>query len=362
MANPEHLERLAEGVAAWNRWRAEQPDVKPDLSAAKLADGLKLDGIDLSDANLKQAFVRKVSLRGAVLRRAKLDNAYLRAARLDGADLSRASLAGANLRHAVLRDAKLPGAYLRRIDLSYCDLTGADLTRAVLEYGRMVDCTIEGAVLTEARVYGVSAWNLEGTPKDQSKLRISRLPLTRSKPPEPRITVDDLAVAQFIHLLINYKNLRNVFNAMTQRGVLILGRFGGGGLAVLQAVAAKLRELGYTPMIFDFDRPQDRNYTETVQTLVGLSRFVIADLSGPSVPQELYATVPHYKVPFAPILEAGANRYAMFSDLREYDWVLAPFRFASVDELIAALPEKVVDPAEAEHERLRKRRAEIAAE
>jgi hypothetical protein len=360
MANPEHLERLAEGVAAWNRWRTENPDVKPDLHEAKLADGLKLDGIDLSDANLKQAFVKAVSLRGAVLRRAKLDNAYLRAARLDGADLSRASLAGANLRHAVLRDAKLPGAYLRRIDLSYCDLTGADLTRAVLEYGRMVDCTVEGAILTEARVYGVSAWNLEGTPRDQSKLRISRLPLSR-KPPEPRITVDDLAVAQFIHLLINYKNLGNIFNAMTQRGVLILGRFGGGGLAVLHAVAAKLRELDYTPMIFDFDRPQDRSYTETVQTLVGLSRFVIADLSGPSVPQELYATVPHCKVPFAPVLEAGLRQYAMFKDLREYEWVLPPFRFESVEALTAALPEKVVAPAEAEHERLRKRRAEIAA-
>ena len=36
-----------------------------------------------------------------------------------------------------------------------------------------------------------------------------------------------------------------------------------------------------------------------MKTLVGLSRFVIVDLSGPSVPQELYATVPHFKVPFA---------------------------------------------------------------
>ncbi len=360
MANPEHVEKLAAGVAAWNLWRTENPEVKPDLSEAVLADGLKLDGVDLSEANLKKVSIRSVSLRGAVLRKAKLDNAYLRSARLDGADLSRASLAGANLRHATLRGAKLPGAYLRRIDLSYSDLTEADLSRAVLEYGRMVDCTIEGAVLTEAKVYGISAWNLEGTPKDQSRLLISRLKLSR-KPPEAKITVDDLAVAQFIHLLINYKKLRNVFDAMTQKGVLILGRFGGGGLAVLHAVAAKLREFGYAPIIFDFDRPQDRNYTETVKTLVGLSRFVIADLSGPSVPQELYSTVPHFKVPFATILEAGVRQYAMFTDLLENDWVLAPVRFDSVEALTGALAETVVAPAEAVRTRLLARRAAIAA-
>jgi hypothetical protein len=360
MANPEHVEKLAAGVAAWNLWRTENPEVKPDLSEAVLAEGLKLDGVDLSDANLKKVFIKSVSLRGAVLRKAKLDNAYLRSARLDGADLSRASLAGANLRHATLRGAKLPGAYLRRIDLSYCDLTEADLSRAVLEYGRMVDCTIEGAVLTEAKVYGISAWNLEGTPKDQSRLLISRLKLSR-KPPEAKITVDDLAVAQFIHLLMSYKNVGTVFNAMTQRSVLILGRFGGGGLTVLQAVAAKLRELDYAPVIFDFDRPQDRSYTETVQTLVGLSRFVVVDLSGPSVPQELYATVPHCKVPFAPILEKDKQEYSMFKDLLEYDWVLRPVRFDSVEALTAALAETVVKPAEAERTRLQKRRAAIAA-
>jgi hypothetical protein len=116
------------------------------------------------------------------------------------------------------------------------------------------------------------------------------------------ITVDDLEVAQFIYLLLNHKKLRNVFNAVTERGVLLLGRFGGGGLEVLQAVADRLREEKYLPIIFDFDRPQNRNYTETVKTLAGLSRFIVADLSGPSVPQELYATVPHFKIPFVPIL------------------------------------------------------------
>jgi hypothetical protein len=64
--------------------------------------------------------------------------------------------------------------------------------------------------------------------------------------------------------------------------------------------------------------PTDRNYTETVKTLAGLARFVIVDLSGPSVPQELYATVPHFKIPFVPILEEARKPYAMAVDILEY--------------------------------------------
>jgi len=68
-------------------------------------------------------------------------------------------------------------------------------------------------------------------------------------------------------------------------------------------------------MIFDFDRPENRDYTETVKTLIGLSSFVIVDLSGPSVPQELYATVPHFDIPFIPIIQRGRNACSMFHDL-----------------------------------------------
>jgi hypothetical protein len=139
-----------------------------------------------------------------------------------------------------------------------------------------------------------------------------------------------------------------VINAVTQRGVLILGRFGGGGLEVLQSIAAKLKEDGYLPIIFDFERPTDRNYTETVKTLVGLARFVIADLSGSSVPQELYATVPHFKIPFVFILDEQSGRpYSMSLDIFEYPWVVKPLvYFANVEDLIRKIPMEVIAPAE----------------
>ena len=51
MANKEHLVRLKHGVEAWNQWRRENPDARPDQSQANLA-GAHLVEADLSDTNL----------------------------------------------------------------------------------------------------------------------------------------------------------------------------------------------------------------------------------------------------------------------------------------------------------------------
>jgi hypothetical protein len=319
MANPEHVDiLLKQGVEVWNKWREEHPDVQPKLS------GIILDGVDLMGANFRGTDFTLTRLRGAnlsttELNGSKLNLANLERANLSGAVLSRVSLVGANLSRADLSGANLSGAML----------LGTDLTEATL---------------THCNIYGISAWNvqLEGAKQDN---------LVITDRDEPAITVDNLEVAQFIYLLLNHKKLRDVFNTMTERGVLILGRFGGDGLEVLQAIAAKLRETNYLPIIFDFERPQDRNYTETVQTLAGLSRFIIADLSGPSVPQELYATVPHFKIPCVPIIEASRKPYSMAVDLLEYPWVVRPpVTFATTEELLEQLPAKVIAPAEEKHQ------------
>jgi len=35
MANDEHIAKLKEGVVAWNAWRDQNPDIRPDLSGAR---------------------------------------------------------------------------------------------------------------------------------------------------------------------------------------------------------------------------------------------------------------------------------------------------------------------------------------
>ena len=312
MANKEHEQILRQGVGVWNAWRSQSPDIQPDLS-----------GVELKGARL-----RRINLSGTILSGAKLQRAVLSKANLTGADLS--------------------GAYLRAAYFRQADLSGANLQHANLKYAMMVATNLDQSDISHCHVYGVAAWDVVGTPRCQTNLIITR------KAENP-ITVDNLKLAQFIYLLLNYQELREVVNSVTERGVLLLGRFGGGGLDVLRAIADKLREWRYLPIIFDFDRPQGRNYTETVKTLVGLSRFVIVDLSGPSVPQELYATVPFFKIPFVPILAEGLPPYALSVDILEYDWVVKPIvRFASITELLERFPVQIIQPAEERYQRRQK--------
>ena len=349
----EHIDRLRRGRSAWNEWRVQHKETRPDLRGAEFRSiglrgydlsGADLRGVNLSGANLSKANLRGASLSGANLSKADLSGANASGANLSKADLRKANLSGADLSGADLSgqnfsDENFSGANLSRANLSRANLRGANLSRTLL-----IETNFTEATLTDCIIYGIAAWNvqLEGAKQDN---------LTITPDDEPVITVDDLEVAQLVYLLLNHKKLRNVLNAVTERGVLLLGRFGGGGLEVLQAVAAKLREAKYLPIIFDFDRPSDRNYTETVKTLAGLSRFIIVDLSGPSVPQELYATVPHFKIPFVPILESGRRQFSMAVDLLEYPWVVRPpVIFASPDELVSLVPSKIIAPAEEKHQ------------
>lgn len=306
MANKGHLAILKKGVEFWNKWREENPDVRPDLIGADLHGDI-LDKANLVEVNLREANLVGVDLIEADLRKVNLIGANLAQAVLIEANLIGANLCGANLRKANLRRADLRKVNLSRANLSEANLRRANLSEADLRRTNLVETDISSAILTGCSVYGISAWNVKSEGAKQSELVITL-------ENEPMIKVDNLEVAQFIYLLLKHEKLRDVLNAVTEKGVLILGRFGDGGLEVLQAIAEKLRELGYLPMLFDFERPDSRNYTETVKTMAGLSRFIIADLSGPSVPKELDATIPHFKVPFVPIIEKGRKIYTMFAD------------------------------------------------
>jgi uncharacterized protein YjbI with pentapeptide repeats len=240
----------------------------------------------------------------------------------------------ANLSETDLSDLNLIGA-----NLSYANLFRANLSRTNLSSTILVRTNFTEAILRDCRKFGISAWDVKLEGASQNNLIIT-------PEGEPTISVDNLEVAQFIYLLLNNKKIRDVINTIGQKGVLILGRFGGGGLEFLHAIAAKLRDMNYLPIIFDFERPDNRDFTETIMTLAGLSRFVIADLSGPSVPNELCSTIPHFKIPFVPIIEQGERVYSLFRDLLRYPWVLSPVEFTSKEQLLELLPTRVIEPAE----------------
>ena len=393
MVNKEHLKLLDQGLEVWNEWRKQNRQIQArlehadlrntnlrgaNLSSANLGDAYlinaDLSGADLSKAHLSMADLSGTNLSNTDLSKAKLRGANLTGANLEGAnlwhvnlrganlsstnlgsatlinaDLSDANLSDANLIGANLSEANLSGANLSGANLSVANLSGANLSGADLMYVNFIWTNCEKANFTNCKIYGISAWNLELQGAVQSDLIITQ-------DDEPIITVDNLEVAQFIYLLLHNEKIRDVIDTISRKVVLILGRFGE-HKAVLDAIRNELRKHDYLPVLFDFEKPTNRDLTETVRTLAHLSRFIIADITEPrSIPQELQAIVPHLAVPVQPlILEGSTGEYAMFQDLSKYRWMLPIHPYKDIDYLLDSLGEKVIVPAEAKAQELEKR-------
>src|SRR5205823_4095559 len=146
---------------------------------------------------------------------------------------------------------------------------------------------------------------------------------------EATVTVDNLVVAQFLHLILDNARIREVLDTISTRVVLILGRFSDKRKPVLEGIRERCRALGLVPVLFDFEKPKSRNLTETVTTLANLSRCIVADLSDPrSLPHELATIIPNLpSITVQPIISSEQAEYGMFADWRAYPWVLPILRY-----------------------------------
>jgi len=175
MANEEHLVILKQGVEAWNKWRRENPDTKPDLMDASLvaADliGANLSRADLIGADLSRADLIGANLSGADLSWAAVIWANLSGANLSGADLSGADLRRAGLRGADLRGAELTGADLRKAGLRGADLRGANVERAMVGRSVFADVDLsEVKGLDMVKHHGPSSVGIDTIYKSKGKI------------------------------------------------------------------------------------------------------------------------------------------------------------------------------------------------
>jgi Pentapeptide repeats (8 copies) len=334
-----HLAILKRGVPEWNKWRTENPEIRPllydcDLSRATLLVGL--NGVDFANA--------------------VLINSNLAWQELKGANFHEANLGGAKLHHA-----DLTGANFCTTDLYETELLDAVLNNANLQGTQLAKTNFEGAQLVGCKIYGISAWDLKLDRAVQRDLIIRYQYRSEGGQTElsneDQIVVDNLEVAQFIYLLLHNRRIRHVIDTITSKVILILGRFTEERKAVLDAIREELRNLNLTPVMFDFDKPVSKDVTGTVETLARLARFIIADLTDPSsIPHELATVVPFLRTtPVLPIKLKGSGGYSMFDDFRRsYPWVLEPYQYKDNESLISALPE-VIAPADRMAEDFRNR-------
>jgi hypothetical protein len=340
MAVPEHLERLKQGTPGWNRWREQNPSIIPDFRSAHL-EHVRLSGANLADANFESAYLGQADLSGANLTGAHLAQAYLRGARLpavllEGATLTEAELSGADLSRGRLSGANLASARLRRADMSDASLERATLCGADLRQAVAVGTNFRGADLSGCHVHGISAWNVDLRGATQHDLVIT-------PDGDSVITTDNLAVAQFLFLLLHNESVRDVIETVGKKAVLVLGRFTSERKAVLEAIRDSLRRDDWIPVLFDFDGPRNRDRTETIAALAHLARAIIVDLTDArSVPQELMAIVPSLpSVPVQPILADSDSEYATFEHLARYAWVAGLFRYSTPEQLTTWLAKGV---------------------
>ena len=402
MANPEHVAILDNGVKVWNKWRRENPEIKPDLSNSDFSDrvlsGVNLSHSDINNANFARSdlsranlvkvtgygsYLEETNIRNAKLTQGNFRGAWLETAYFSKSDLSRSDFSNANLRYASLwltnlqntnlvgadlngawldesklqnadlmnanlvnasiRNADLASASLIRVNLTKATLQNSNLTGANLLQAHLAETNFNGAVLVDCNIWGISAWGLSLEGAIQANLSIS------GDEDNQQISVDNIEVAQFIYLLLHNEKLRDIIDTITSKVVLILGRFTPDRKAVLDAIRDELRRHNYSPILFDFEKPASRDLTETVSLLARMARFIIADLTDPmSIPHELATIVPTLRsVPVVPIIESDDRQYGMFADLQHsYPWVLPTYHYADLNSLLSTISVEIIGPAE----------------
>lgn len=342
MVNLKYVEILKNSVRKWNSFRKNQPNAFIDLYKADLYR------LDLSGANFDNANLMKADLSYANLTHATFMNADLQEADFSGSILIGANFSGANLIQTSFWKADLSGANffnaeLRRSDLTEANLSGVNLTNADLTQAQLIESNLYQTNIRGCKIFGISAWgvNLKGA--------IQRdLIITRDE--ESTITVDDLEVAQFIYLLLYNEKIRKVIDVVTKKVVLILGRFTPERKEVLYAIREKLREFDYLPIMFDFEKPQNRNFIETVSILAHISHFIIADVTEPRLVIE---EIPHIvrnidSVPVIPIVKKGEEKELLsLENLRcNHKSLLNTYEYINVENLLNDLKNEILIPAE----------------
>jgi uncharacterized protein YjbI with pentapeptide repeats len=145
---------FAGGAAAFNIWRAQNPNEPLDLAGYDFTfplsstpsfsginfSGAKLDGVSLwgadrdwpdeGAARFTWANLKNASLRNAYFWKNSFANANLSGADMTGSEFENVSFNGANLQNAILDGAKFVN----------CDLVGADMTGASLIDVTFTDC------------------------------------------------------------------------------------------------------------------------------------------------------------------------------------------------------------------------------
>lgn len=339
----EYIELLSKGESVWNEWRINNPSISLCLRDVNFVE--KFSGHNLNDLpEFYSVNFSNVDFNCSSMRNSNFYNCVFDGSKITFSDLVDAYFHSCSFKNVDMRVSKIGSAQFidcvfEDSDLSYCSaentsFQGSIFKNTALENMSFVESDFSNTILDRCRVYGISSWDLNLENSKQQDLVIT-------KEGGPEITVDNIELAQFLYLMINNSNLRNIINAITSKVVLILGNFSPERKNILDNIRSQLRTYDLIPVMFDFDGPEPRNLTETIMTLASMSKFIIADITSPrSIPHELANIVKDFpSIEVHPIIQGNETEYGMFQDLMYYPWVKEIRRYNSetLDEIVKTI-------------------------
>jgi uncharacterized protein YjbI with pentapeptide repeats len=149
MANNKHVALLKQDVTAWNKWRDENRNIRPDLHGANLS-GANLTKADLTYANLSRAILIEAFLKYATLVETDLTEADLTGCLVYGVSAWGLKLENAKQQNLVITDLHEPEITVDNIEVAQFiylmlhnqkirDVIDTITSKAVLILGRFTD-------------------------------------------------------------------------------------------------------------------------------------------------------------------------------------------------------------------------------
>jgi tetratricopeptide (TPR) repeat protein len=142
--NPEHLALLKKSIQEFNAWRAENWNIKPDLSGADLR-GMNLFQANLTDTNLASADLSDAILVSAEARSADFDHTNMSGSQCQGVNFSLSNMTRASFHGANLTGSSLQNCCLVEVDFTNSDCTGALFNNSNMQNSTFYDAKVKGA-------------------------------------------------------------------------------------------------------------------------------------------------------------------------------------------------------------------------
>lgn len=329
----EDYEILIQGKTVWNNWmetnwknlptievQTDKPLIhhkvspfsfsRADLSKIDLTEFKSFYGYNFYKVNFSNTNLKGIKFKNCYFRKANFRNANLQDVKFENCTCEMTYFIQSNLMRSFFVHTNLSGAKFGNANLYKSNFIDSQLLGCSLMWANIIETKFKDSNLSNSRIYGASIWNTTFENTKQSNIIIT-------KQDEVCISVDNLEIAQFLYLITSNKKIKSIIETLSSKIVLLLGRFTSARKEILDKLKIELSKQQYIPIIFDFQKPINKDFIESVLIIAQLSKFIIADFSDPKIIlEEVPAIVRNTSTVVLPILKIGEQEPETLNNLR----------------------------------------------